>query len=180
MAFEKAPHSTHFQQLQERGIKLPAPVDLSDAKLHAKLWEVLRELAKMNVFLISTDHLSDRELDAQLWSDVLHEDTIEGPLPDMACHLDLVSSGSKEDIALWMRLLRRRRDAPAVEERLPRGKAAPAAEASARSRPQAAQAAARLTAARRNHAGSASERSSAASCISQARTPSGPSSARGS
>ena len=44
------------------GIALPAPEELTDAQLSAKLWEVIEALAFLGAYLEHTDHLSDREL----------------------------------------------------------------------------------------------------------------------
>src|SRR5947207_9442627 len=60
--FEKSEGTTHIQILLDRGVELPAPIDLTDAQLRAKLAELITELAKMNVYLCSTDHLNDRQL----------------------------------------------------------------------------------------------------------------------
>src|SRR5262245_7861986 len=72
--YETAPWTTHQQQLQEAGIELPSPEDLDDEQLKAKLWEVIEVLAKLRVFLQCTNHLSDRELYAELWGDLLLEE----------------------------------------------------------------------------------------------------------
>jgi hypothetical protein len=100
---EQSPQTTHFKQLRERGVTLPPHGDLSDEQLRVKLWEVIHVLAEMNVFICSTNHLGDRELYHRLWSDVLHEWTVDSAFPDMTCHLDLVGSGSDADIAAWLR-----------------------------------------------------------------------------
>jgi hypothetical protein len=97
--FEKSPCSTHFQQLLDRGVDLPPPDQLNDRQLHAKLWQVIDSLAQMQVFLLSTNHFSDRELYENLWSQALREDTF----PGMTCILDLVSSGSDQDIEYWLK-----------------------------------------------------------------------------
>jgi hypothetical protein len=102
-ALDQAPQTTHFNQLKQRGVALPPPADLSDDLLHAKLWEVIHALAELDVFLCSTNHLTDRELYDRLWSDVLHEWTTESAFPDVTCHLDLVGSGSNADITAWLR-----------------------------------------------------------------------------
>ena len=63
-----------------------------------KLWEIIDQLARRRVFLSQTDHLSDRELYALLWSDILHEDTKDVPVDESsACHIDLLSGGWEED-----------------------------------------------------------------------------------
>jgi len=102
VAYEKAPRTSHFQMLSDRGVELPPPDELSDEALHAKLWELIHALAEMQTFLVSTDHYNDRELYEHLWYETLHEVTIE-PLPGITCTLDLVSSGSEEDIENYLR-----------------------------------------------------------------------------
>jgi hypothetical protein len=104
VAYETAPMTTHFKRLEAAGVKLPAPETMDEEELTSKLWEAIRKLAELRVFLSCTNHLSDRELYTLLWSDVLHEET-----PDLsydeysAWHLDLVSSGSEEDTYLYLK-----------------------------------------------------------------------------
>ncbi len=101
VAFEKAPRRTHFALLHEAGVALPHPDSLAEPELHEKLWEVIHKLAELRAFLYRTDHLSDRELYAVLWDDVLREETFVLPTnDDAACHLDLIGSGSEEDIRI--------------------------------------------------------------------------------
>ena len=104
LAYESAGQTCHFNQLEALGIALPAPEELDDAQIAAKLWEVIHGLARLNVFLSQTDHLSDRELYAHLWHDSLREVTADLP-PDSGwtCHLDLLSSGSDEDNELYLK-----------------------------------------------------------------------------
>lgn len=104
IAYESAPWTTHYQQLEEAGVELPDPQTMDDEKLTAKLWETIEALARMRVFVDSTNHLSDRELYALLWSDVLHEETKAMALDEYsAWHIDLIGSGSEEDVYLWMK-----------------------------------------------------------------------------
>jgi len=104
VAFEEAEWVTSFDQLVQSGIELPAPEQLDDSQLSAKLWEVIRGLAMLRTFLYSTDHLSDRELYEELWHEVLREETPDMPVnEDSACHIDLVSSGSEHDNELYLR-----------------------------------------------------------------------------
>jgi hypothetical protein len=56
LAYESADETTHYQQLKALDIDLPAPDDLTDAELTTKLWDVIRALAGINVFLSQTDH----------------------------------------------------------------------------------------------------------------------------
>jgi hypothetical protein len=104
VAFEEAEWVTSFDQLVQGGMELPAPEELDDSQLSAKLWEVIRGLATLRTFLYSTDHLSDRELYEELWHEVLREETPDMPINESsACHIDLVSSGSEHDNELYLR-----------------------------------------------------------------------------
>ncbi len=104
VAFEKAEWITSFELLVQSGIELPAPAELDDSQLTAKLWEVIYGLAMLRMFLYNTDHLSDRELYEELWHEVLREENPVMPINEnSACHIDLVSSGSEEDDELYLR-----------------------------------------------------------------------------
>lgn len=104
VAYEAAPWTTHYQQLEEAAIELPAQETMDDEKLTAKLWEVIEALARMRAFLNSTNHLSDRELYTELSSEVLREETKAMVLDEYsAWRIDLIGSGSEEDIYLWMK-----------------------------------------------------------------------------
>jgi hypothetical protein len=72
--FEDGPTTTNFQQLIEKGVELPEPDSVGDADIRTKLWAVLAGLAELRVYLDHTDHLSDRELYAKLWSDTLRSE----------------------------------------------------------------------------------------------------------
>jgi len=102
--YEKAPWTTKFKQLEQAGIELPAPETLDDGQLTKKLWEVIRALALLRVFLEDTDHLSDRELYTELWTDMLREEVKAiPPDPDGAWHLSPLGGCSEEDIQLQMK-----------------------------------------------------------------------------
>ena len=48
--------------------------------------------------------MSDRELYENLWHDHLREETFIQPgTPDCACHLDIIGSGSEEDIFIYLK-----------------------------------------------------------------------------
>jgi len=66
VAYEKAEWITPFELLVQGGMELPAPEELDESQLTAKLWEVIPGLAMLRVFLYSTDHLSNRELYEEL------------------------------------------------------------------------------------------------------------------
>jgi hypothetical protein len=99
--FERAPLTTNFEQLLAAGIELPPAEAMSDADLTAKLWEVIAALARLRVFLSSTNHLSDRELYEDLWSDLLREAVPDLPRDaNTSCHLDILGACSEEDMYL--------------------------------------------------------------------------------
>ena len=66
--YETAPVTNHLQQLRDAGVELPDPNALADEKLSSKLWEAIKALVRIRVFISQTDHLSDRELYTWLWS----------------------------------------------------------------------------------------------------------------
>lgn len=104
IAYESAPLTTHFRQLEEAGVELPAPETVDDERLTAKLWEVIEALSRIRVFLERTNHLNDRELYALLWSNELRDEIPAMPFDEYsAWHIDVIGSGSEEDTHLWMK-----------------------------------------------------------------------------
>lgn len=99
--YESAPLTSCFHQLLERGIDLPSPEQLDDESLTSKLWQVIEGLAKLQTFLERTDHLSDRELYALLWEDLLREAKPDFP-PDSGWRhsIDILGGCSEEDMYL--------------------------------------------------------------------------------
>lgn len=104
VAFEQATWTQPFQVMIESSISLPSPAELDDSQLTAKLWEVINALALLRVYLYHTDHLSDRELYTELWNDSLREEMVLQPEDtNYACHIDLIGSGSEEDIHIYLK-----------------------------------------------------------------------------
>lgn len=104
VAYESAPSTSTFKKLRKDGVVLPPPDQIREEELPAKLWELIQRLAKRSTFLHHTNHLSDRELYERLWSDSLREE-----MPDMPggasgyFGLDMIGSGSDEDIFISMK-----------------------------------------------------------------------------
>lgn len=96
---EEAPYTTDMKQLCATGFTLPAPGDLDDAALTTRLWELIRELARMHVYLSFTDHLSDRQLYELLYEEALHEERRDVPMaPGDAWHLDMTWVGMQHPV----------------------------------------------------------------------------------
>jgi hypothetical protein len=101
---DEYPETTLHKELAARGLRFPPPGELPEAVLPATLWLLIHCLAELHVFLHSTDHLDDRALYARLWRNELATETWL-PLqsqPD-GMHIDLVGTGSEEDVALYLR-----------------------------------------------------------------------------
>jgi|ERR1051326_8363966 hypothetical protein len=92
-----------LDKLASDGFSLPPSDQLDDAALTAKLWELIKALARQRLFLHCTDHLSDRELYTWLLQDGLREEMMGFGLPFGHCHLDVLGSGSEQDTILQMR-----------------------------------------------------------------------------
>jgi hypothetical protein len=99
--FERLPLTTPFERLGRVGVELPDPSSLADERLAAKLWDVIRALRCMNVFLYHTNHLSDRQLYELLWTELLREPGPDLP-PDSGWrnHIDILGGCSEEDMQL--------------------------------------------------------------------------------
>lgn len=93
-----------FEQLEKEGLRLTQPEKMSDAELHAKLWETIRAMARMGHYLSSTDHLSDRELYERLWGDILREPaSVSSDPSDAFCQIDLLGGCSDEDLQIRLK-----------------------------------------------------------------------------
>lgn len=102
--FETAEEMTLMQWLENAGHEIPAPAELSDEALHAKLWEIIKGMASLGAYLHNTNHLSDRELYSYLYDDGMREPTVLFPEnPGFVYGLDLLGSGSDEDMQQYMR-----------------------------------------------------------------------------
>jgi hypothetical protein len=104
VAFEEAEPVALFDELTRMGLQMPAPEDMDDVLLNSKLWEIIRCMSLLGAHLHSTDHLSDRDLYRRLWTDILREPTVLMPHnQDFAEHIDIIGTGSEEDIQLYLK-----------------------------------------------------------------------------
>jgi hypothetical protein len=103
LEFESQVGVRPFEALVRDGFELPPPGKLGDEAVTAKLWELIHALAERRLFLERTDHLSDRELYAWLWSKVLREEFEGFGLPPGNWHVDVLGGCSEEDLVLSMR-----------------------------------------------------------------------------
>ena len=97
------PTTTNFQQLLDKGIELPEPDNVPDARMRSKVWEVLAALASVGHYLDHTDHLSDRELYTKLWRDVMREEV--PALDEFRCNqvMMLQADGVEPDTSTFFR-----------------------------------------------------------------------------
>jgi len=103
---EKASWDTYVNRLAEQGVAMTPPAELDDASLHEKLWEVLRVLARISCYVVHTDHLSDRELYAWLWTTGLREEAPNASQLGGAWHTSPIGSGDDQDMGYLSEVLR--------------------------------------------------------------------------
>ena len=102
--FDKAPWTTLFVELEQVGVELPEPGELTDDEIGEVLERTVDALATKRVFLERTNHLSDRELYVHLFNEALHEETKMLPNdPNSAYHLDLIGGGSDKDNHIYLK-----------------------------------------------------------------------------
>lgn len=88
--------------LAARGLEMPDDAALDDEALHAKLWDVIRGMASLYMYIDSTDHLSDRELYRYL-REALKEPTVLSGNPSGAWNLSPIGGCSNEDNIIYLR-----------------------------------------------------------------------------
>jgi len=104
VAFAQTQRLPLLEVLVKAGISVPSPDELDEGQLSAKLWEVIDGLFLQEIYLEHTDHLSDRELYMQLWSETLREEAVLPPEDTgFSYHLDLIGSGSVADTLTYLK-----------------------------------------------------------------------------
>ncbi|MDA0213762.1 MAG: hypothetical protein O2875_00180 [Planctomycetota bacterium] len=92
--FEHASMTTNLRQLEEAGVRpLPAQM-LNDEELFTSLWELISGLSDLGIFLLHSNHLTDRLLYERLVDHILVEPVRDLP-PDSGVHefIDLIGGG---------------------------------------------------------------------------------------
>ena len=91
-------------QLADEHIPLLPPDEITDETLTPILWELLHNLALRGFYVLHTDHLSDRELYAELWTRGLREPAhLPGRNPRGGWFHDFLGSWGEEEMQLWLR-----------------------------------------------------------------------------
>ena len=104
LAYETAEPISLISLLENAGLILPAPSELSDDRLTQKLQETIERMASLGAYIQHTDHLSDRALYEYLYDDGLREEAVLFPEnPSYAYMLDLTGSGSDEDNQIYLK-----------------------------------------------------------------------------
>jgi hypothetical protein len=104
LEYETAQPTTLFSMLENTGLEMPIPDELTDKCLGPKLKETIETMATLGAYLVHTDHLSDRELYIYLFVDGLREEAILFPdNPRYAYIIDLTGSGSEEDNQAYLK-----------------------------------------------------------------------------
>jgi hypothetical protein len=92
------------QQLAAKNIPLLPPAEITDETLTPILWELLHNLSLQGFYIQHSDHLSDRELYAELWERGLRDPAhLPGRNPRGGWFHDFLGSWGDDDMQLWLR-----------------------------------------------------------------------------
>jgi hypothetical protein len=104
LKYETAEPISLLRLLENSGLDIPAPDQLDDNTLGAKLLEIIQRMATLGAYLLHTNHLSDRQLYEYLYQDGLREEAVLFPEnPSYAYMIDLTGSGSDEDNLTYLK-----------------------------------------------------------------------------
>jgi len=88
--------------LEAGGYPFPPADAFENDALILRLWQLFRRLQHLNIFLSTTDHLSDRELYSWLRDKALNEFVVLSPgSPHNYVLIHVISDSSEEDFELW-------------------------------------------------------------------------------
>src|SRR6185503_7077378 len=104
LEYESAQPISIFRLLENAGLDIPAPDQLDDTTLTPKLQEIIQRMASLGVYLLHTNHLSDRELYEYLFLDGLRDEAVLFPEnPSYAYMIDLTGGGSDADNQIYLK-----------------------------------------------------------------------------
>lgn len=104
LEYETTEAVTLYDQLKRSGPEVLSPDQLDDSTLIGDLRTLIQRLATLGVYLIHTNHLSDRELYEYLYHEGLREEAILFPdNPTYAYIIDLTGSGTDEDNLIYLK-----------------------------------------------------------------------------
>ena len=104
LEYETAEPISLFRLIENAGLEIPAPDQLDDTALTAKLQAIIQRMATLGAYLLNTNHLSDRELYEYLYHEGLREEAVLFPEnPSYAYIIDLTGSGSDEDNQTYLK-----------------------------------------------------------------------------
>jgi hypothetical protein len=104
LEYETAEPISLFRLLENAGLEIPAPDQIDEQALSAKLKEIVERMASLGAYLLHTNHLTDRELYNYLYFDGLREEAVLFPEnPSYAYMIDLTGSGSEADNQTYLR-----------------------------------------------------------------------------
>jgi hypothetical protein len=90
--------------LAAQHIPLLPPAEITEDMLAPILWELLHNLALTGFYVLHTDHLSDRELYAELWERGLRNPAyLPGRSVRAGWFHDFLGSWGEDDMKLWLR-----------------------------------------------------------------------------
>lgn len=96
--------STPQEELTKRGSPAPEPSSVADKDLPEVIKKVVFDLADINVYVESIEHLPDRELYELLWSRLITQPEVLFPDSENSrYHWDVLGGCSEEDIQLYLR-----------------------------------------------------------------------------
>ena len=104
LEYETAQPISLFTMLENSGVEIPPPAEVSDAQLPPKLKEIIEAMASLGSYLLHTNHLNDRQLYGYLYTEGLRDEAVLFPEnPSYAYMIDLTGSGSEEDNQTYLK-----------------------------------------------------------------------------
>lgn len=89
--------------LRREGVRMLPPDELTDESVPGHLWELLHNLACRGFYVQHTDHLSDRELYAEIWEHGLTDlSLLPGKCQTGGWFHDVIGSGGREDEDIYL------------------------------------------------------------------------------